>query len=83
MASAISVTQHALDRFMERAGITNPQTAFEILLLMVYRAEPIGGHRRWVDDWVIVVKRREVKTVFRGTRRLKKKRKTHLRKSLK
>lgn len=60
-----SVTQHALDRYMERSGVKGVQRALNKIMGHVEFAIPMGGHRFYSNGWVIVIKKRVVRTMYK------------------
>ena len=60
-----SVTQHAIDRYMERLGSKKTLRAIDKIFTMTTCALPIGQNRYYTNGWIIVVVRGVVKTIYR------------------
>jgi len=64
-----SVTQHAIDRYLERAGSKKVHRAIGKIFTMSSRALNIGDNRYYSNGWILVVVDGLVKTVYRPTTR--------------
>jgi len=63
--SVSAVTQHAIDRYLERAGGKKVQRATNTLFSLADSAIPIGNNRYYARGWIVVVKDGTVKTAYR------------------
>lgn len=61
----VAVTQHALDRYMERSGCTNVNKAIKNLTDVGERGIPIGRQQFYAKGWIVVVRRFMVVTAFK------------------
>ena len=64
-AEITSMTQHAVDRFMERSGSKKPIRAIYKLFSLSEAAVPMGRNRYYTRGWIIVVVNGVVKTAYR------------------
>jgi hypothetical protein len=64
-AAVSAVTQHAIDRYMERTGAKKAQRATTTLFCLAESAIPIGKNRYYARGWIVVVKDGVVKTAYR------------------
>ena len=60
-----AVTQHAIDRYMERLGSKKVYRAIDKIFTMSTCALPIGHNRYYTNGWIIVVVGGMVKTIYR------------------
>lgn len=59
-----TITQHALDRFMERSGSNRVMRSLNKLSAVVDSAIPIGKNKLYWGGWIIVMVKGEVKTAY-------------------
>lgn len=62
---AFAVTQHAVDRYLERSQGSKEQRAIAKLFAIADKAIPLGRGQFYADGWIIAVKSGEIRTVFR------------------
>lgn len=60
-----AITQHALERFMERSGSKKMPRAIGQLFCLAESAVSIGNNRFYARGWIVVVLEGEVKTAYR------------------
>lgn len=60
-----AVSQHALDRFLERSRIRTPNNALAILFRLAQRCEHLNGDRWHANGWILVISGDELVTVYR------------------
>lgn len=65
-----AVTQHAVDRFMERTGMKKPVKATEKVFRLAQSSIPIGKSLYYSQGWLMFVnKKGEVKTIYRPSQK--------------
>jgi hypothetical protein len=60
-----AVTQHAIDRYLERTGGKKAHRATNTLFCLAESAIPIGNNRYYARGWIVVLKDGVVKTAYR------------------
>lgn len=60
-----AISQHALDRFLERSRIRTPNNALAILFRLAQRCEHLNGDRWHANGWILVISGDELVTVYR------------------
>lgn len=65
MTTVNSITQHAVDRYMERSGTKSPTRAMRKLFELAEQAIPIGHSRFYASGWIVVMKRGVLKTCYK------------------
>lgn len=63
--SSAAITQHAIDRYMERSGSKAVMRTIRKLFDVVERGVPVNGGRFYHKGWIVVVRAGEIKTVYR------------------
>ncbi len=67
---SLVLTQHAIDRYMERSGTKKPMRSILKLFSLADSARPLGRGKFYARGWVLVMKGGRVKTVYRPTSRI-------------
>lgn len=69
MPTVYGASQHAVERFMERANASDPQAAYETIIKMARAALPYDRKsNKWYScGWVFVLKNKCVLTCYRQT----------------
>jgi len=61
----LAVTQHALERYMQRSGATRVVKSLNKIERLASRAVRIGKTRFYADGWILKVVRGEIVTMFK------------------
>lgn len=60
-----AVTQHAIDRYMERTGAKKALRSTNTLFSLAESAVPLGKNRYYARGWIVVMVNGVVKTAYR------------------
>lgn len=60
-----AVTQHAVDRFMERTGSNKPVKALQKVFRLAESSIQVGKSLYYSQGWLMFIKCGEVKTIYR------------------
>lgn len=61
----MTVTQHTLERYMQRSGTKKVNRSLERLFVLSQQAIHLEGNKYYWGGWIIVILDGEVKTVYK------------------